>query len=244
MIDACGFLLSTVQPTAMALDPDCIETVTFDSYGTIVDVDAVERALADRVSDPRSVSRLWRFRSLTYAMVSNAIDGYRPFYELLRSSLEYALAAHDENLPTEQREAILETYHELDVFPDVRDAMDDLYDAGYDLYVVSNGNPEMLDSMVSTAGIGGLIAGTVSADEVETFKPEPEIYRHAAARAGTPIDRLCHVSALWFDVQGGKHAGMQGAWVARRGGPPEPFGADPELLVEDFHGVVDALVDR
>ena len=36
----------------MAFDPDRVSTVTFDSYSTLVDVDAAERALADRVADP------------------------------------------------------------------------------------------------------------------------------------------------------------------------------------------------
>jgi FMN phosphatase YigB (HAD superfamily) len=41
----------------MSVDPATVETVTFDSYSTIVDVDAAEQALADRVPDPEPVSR-------------------------------------------------------------------------------------------------------------------------------------------------------------------------------------------
>jgi 2-haloacid dehalogenase len=225
----------------MALDPDAVETVTLDSYGTVVDVDGVERALADRVADPRSVSRLWRYRSLTYATTSNVVGNYRPFYGFLRDSLSYALAAHGEDLPAEEREAILERYHDLPAFDDVRPALERLTAAGYDVYVVSNGNPEMLDSMVEGADLGGLLAGTVSAHEVRTFKPAPEIYRHAAARTGTPIDRICHCSSLWFDVQGAAHAGARTAWVNRDGGPADPFGADPDRVAPDFHAVADAL---
>jgi len=47
----------------------------------------------------------------------------------------------------------------------------------------------MLSSMVEHADIADLVADTVSADEVRTFKPAPEIYRHAAARTGTPSTR-------------------------------------------------------
>ena len=63
----------------MAFDPDRVSTVTFDSYSTLVDVEAAEAALADRVPDPEPVSRLWRSRSLAYAFVSNAVDAYQPF---------------------------------------------------------------------------------------------------------------------------------------------------------------------
>ncbi|QHS16704.1 haloacid dehalogenase type II [Halopenitus persicus] len=225
----------------MSFDAERVRTVTFDSYSTLVDVDAAESALADRVADPEPVSKLWRARSIEYTFVANHLDAYQPFYEMNRDALQYALDAHGVDLPREERDEILAVYHELDVFADVREGIERLRDAGYDCYVVSNGNPEMLASMVDHADIGDLVADTISADEVRTFKPAAEIYRHAAARTGTPIDAIAHVTAGWFDVQGAKHAGMQGVWVDRKGSPWEPFGSDPDLIVESLHELADAL---
>ncbi len=225
----------------MSFDPERVTTVTFDSYSTLVDVDAAERALADRVADPEPVSRLWRSRSLAYTFVANQIDAYQPFYEMNRDALQYALDAHGADVTTAERDEILAVYHELDVFDDVRSGLEALTDAGYDCYVVSNGNPEMLASMVDHADIGDLLEDTVSADEVETFKPAAELYRHAAARTGTPIDEIVHVTAGWFDVLGASHAGMQSAWVDRKSTPWERFAGDPDLTIADFHDLVAAL---
>jgi len=226
----------------VSFDPERVSTVTFDSYSTLVDVDAAERALDDRVPDPEPVSRLWRSRSLAYTFVANQVGAYRPFYELNRAALQYALDATGVDLATEDRDEILAVYHELDVFDDVRDAIERLRAAGYDCYVVSNGNPEMLESMVAHAGIGDLVADTVSAAEVETFKPAADLYRHAAGRTGTPIQEIAHATAAWFDVLGARHAGMQGVRVDRKGDPWEPFaGVDPDLTVETLHGLADAL---
>jgi len=225
----------------MSFEPDRVRTVTFDSYSTIVDVDAAEQALADRVPDPRPVSRLWRSRSLAYTFVANHIDAYQPFYEMNRDALQYALDSYGVDLSTAERDEILAVYHELDVFADVRAGIQRLRDAGYDCYVVSNGNPEMLASMVDHADIGDLLEDTISADEVETFKPDAELYRHAAARTGTPIDEIVHVTAGWFDVQGAIHAGMQGAWVDRKGSPWDTFDGDPDLIVESFYNLADEL---
>jgi 2-haloacid dehalogenase len=225
----------------MPLDPDRVRTVTFDSYSTLVDVEAAEAALADRVPDPEPVSRLWRSRSLAYTFVANAIDAYQPFYEMNRDALTYALAAHGVDLPSAERDEILAVYHELEVFDDVRSGIKRLREGGYEPYVLSNGNPEMLDSMIEHAGIGDLIAGTISADEVETFKPTAELYRHGAARTGTPIDEIVHVTAGWFDVLGASHAGMQAVRVDRKGTPWEPFAGDPDITVESIHELADAL---
>ncbi|EMA29776.1 haloacid dehalogenase type II [Haloarcula japonica] len=226
----------------MPFDPDRVTTITFDSYSTIVDVEAAQKALADRVDDPRPVSRLWRSRSLAYTFLANQIDAYKPFYEMNRDALQYALDAHGVDITTEELDEILAVYHELDVFDDVRDGMNKLYDAGYDLYVVSNGNPEMLDSMVDFAGIGGLLEDTVSADEVQMFKPAAELYRHAADRTETDIEEIAHVTAGYFDVYGAMHAGMQGVWVNRDGGPWDAFAGDPDLTIESFHDLYDQLV--
>ena len=225
----------------MPFDPDRVSTITFDSYSTLVDVDAAEKALADRVDDPEPVSRLWRSRSLAYTFVANQIDAYQPFYEMNRDALQYALDAHGVDITTEERDEILAVYHELDVFDDVRDGIERLREGGYDCYVVSNGNPEMLASMVEHAEIGDIIEDTISAHEVEIFKPNAEIYRHAAGRTGTPIDEIVHVTAGWFDVVGAQHAGMQSAWVDRKDSPWEPFGPEPDLTIKTFYDLADEL---
>jgi len=225
----------------MAFDPDRVSTITVDSYSTLVDVDSVERALAARVGDPEPISRRWRARSLQYTMVANHLETYETFYELNRAALEYALEASDVSLSAAEREEILETYHELAVFEDVRDGLARLAEGGDGVFVLSNGNPAMLASMVDHAGIEDLLAGVISADEIETYKPSRELYRHAAARTGTPIAEIAHASALPLDVQGATNAGMQGVWIDRQGSPWELFGPEPDLTVETFHELADEL---
>ena len=165
------------------------------------------------------------------------------FVENGYDQIEWSLGklAEKGQISEDERDEILAVYHELDVFDDVRDGIERLRDGGYDCYVVSNGNPEMLDSMVEHAAIGDLLEDTISADEVETFKPDAELYRHAAARTGTPIDEIAHVTAGWFDVMGAQHAGMQGVWVDRKETPYEPFDGDPELTIETFYELADEL---
>ena len=226
----------------MPLDVDRVETVTVDSYGTLVDPRAADRALAERVANPEPISRLWRSRSLLYTMVGNFVGFYQPFYEMNRDALTFALAAHGVDLSAEERDAILSVYHDLDAFADVRPGIERLRDAGYEVSVVSNGDPEMLASLVENGGLSEVVTRTVSADEVETFKPHPRIYRHAAARVGTPVENVLHVAGPSFDVLGAKHAGMQAAWVDRYGEPWEGFaGVDPDAVVGGFGDLADDL---
>jgi 2-haloacid dehalogenase len=234
--------MSDSDAGAPTFDPERVTTVTVDSYGTLVDTDAVEARLAEHVDEPEPVSKLWRSRSLMYTMVGNFIGYYQPFYEMNRAALRYALDAHGEAVSADECDEILATYHELDVFEDVRDGIERLLDGGYEVYVVSNGNPDMLASMVSQAEIEALVADTISADEIQTFKPHPSIYRHAAGRTGTPIEEIVHVAGPAFDVLGAMHAGMQGAWIDRDAGPWESFaGIHPDVTVSSFHDLAEAL---
>lgn len=220
----------------MSFDPTAVETITVDSYGTLVDPAAVERTLETHVDDEhvQSVSNQWRSRSLMYTMVSNFTDSYQPFYDMNRDALRVALAGHGVDLDSETIEEILASYHDLDPFEDVRSGLAAIADAGYDVFVVSNGNPDMLESMVETADLESVLAGTISADEIRTFKPDSEIYRHAAARTGTPIESIAHVAGPTFDVQGAMHAGMQGVWINRTGGIWDPFADEPNLTIKTF----------
>lgn len=225
----------------MSFDPDAVETIAFDSYGTLVDVSTVEHRLSEYVDDPSAVSTIWRDRSLTYAMVGNAIDEYDAFFDLIEYALDYALEARGADLSSDEKEDVLSTYHDLDVFADVHDGMDRLREAGYDLYVVSNGNREMLDSLVDFADLEGRIEQTYSADDVERFKPEPTIYRHAADEIGVPIENFAFVGAGWWDVPGAINAGMQGVWIDRQDGMWGPYDVDPDLRIESFHDLADEL---
>lgn len=229
------------------MDRDAVTTITVDSYTTLVDVGSQKAVLeeaVDGIEDAAAISQLWRSQYIQYSMIANDIDEYRPFWELIGQGLRYALEAHGHNVPAEVRDEIRRTVYEdrIAVFEDVADGIGRIVDAGYDVYVVSNGNPEMLDHLLAAAGLNGVVSDAISADEVETYKPDPEIYRHAAARTGTPIDEILHVSGgSMRDVWGAKHAGMQAAWLARpeKKLPRETLGADPDLVVSDFHDLAD-----
>ena len=231
------------------MDEDEIETVTVDSYSTLVDVDAQADALeeyVDGLEDPTPVSQLWRSQYIHYSMVANDIEAYRPFHELIDLGLRYALEVHGHDVGPEVRETIRRTVYEerLTVFEDVSRGIRRIADAGYDVYVLSNGSPAMLGHLVEAADIEGIVSDAISADEIETYKPDPEIYRHAAARTGTPIDRILHVSGgSMRDVWGAKHAGMRACWLARpeKSRPREYLGIDPDVEAESFLDLADRI---
>lgn len=226
----------------MAFDPEVVEAVSFDSFSTLVDVDAAAEAISEYTDAPEQVAATWRERAVQYSRVANYIDAYETYFRMHRYGLEYAVRHYDLAIPDEKLDEITEVYYELPAFDDVYESLERLHDAGYDLYIISNGDPAMLDGLVSATGVEPFLTDMISADEIRTFKPDASIYRLASERADRPPDRIAHVSAGIVDVLGAKHVGMQGVWLNRKALPPEPFGSPPDLTVSTLPPLVDRLV--
>lgn len=227
----------------MPLDPSAVETVTFDSFSTLVDVDSTARAVEAYVEHPVEFAREWHTRAANYGLVANHIDAYATYYQLHRDALEYLFAERDIEISDEELNEITDVYHDMAAFDDVSDGFNKLAALGYDLGVISNGDPPLLESLVRVTGLGDLLSATVSADEIKRHKPAKELYEHAADRLDVPPARVVHVSNGYVDVQGAIHAGMQGIWLNRYRLPPDPFGPDPDQTVTTMPELVD-LFDR
>lgn len=219
----------------MSLEAERVDTITFDSFTTLVDVRGSTRRILERyLDDPEPVATLWRFRAVDYRMVATFVDDYATYYETTEQALRYALAANDVHLSEDQFDDIVSVFLDLDPFDDVRSSMESLAAAGYDLYVLSNGNPAVLEAMVEACDIDDLLIDTISADEIQAYKPDARIYEHAAERTATPIGRIAHVATPWYDIYGAMYAGMQGVWVNRTGAPWDTFDGEPDLTVPDM----------
>lgn len=218
----------------MGIDTSNVDSIAFDSFSTLLDVESSKKALEEYTDNPLEVAQVWRQRALFYSVIANHL-GYETYFDLHQFGLQYASDLYDLNLSEAEIQEINEVYYDLEPFDDVQPVMERLRDAGYDLYIISNGDPEMLDALVETADIGDVLGGVISADEIETLKPSAELYRHAAERAGTPAERMIHVSAAVFDVQGAQNVGMQGVWINRKGIPMDPYGETPDLVINSLN---------
>jgi len=217
----------------------------FDMYGTLCDTSSVrdrlgaELGVAERLV--AAVDETWRRKQLQYSYQSAQMDEYEPFWEITSHALDYALAAYDLDPDPSTRDRIRAAYDHLDPYPEAAATLDRLSDAGHEVVVLSNGNPEMLERLAANAGLRAHLDGIVSADGVRTFKPDPAVYRHAAETLERPIGECRLVSANAWDVAGAGNAGMATTWINRNRDPPETIGATPDTQVSTLPAVADGL---
>jgi 2-haloacid dehalogenase len=130
-----------------------IRAILFDVYGTLLDVhSAIARAGKELGAHAEAVSRLWRQKQLEYTWVWSLRREYRSFQSLTESALDYALAAHGVK-SSSLKERLLSAYQQLDAFPEVATALADLRQRGLRLAAQSNGDPDMLETGLQSAGL-------------------------------------------------------------------------------------------
>ena len=218
------------------------EALAFDMYGTLVDPVGIskqlERYLPDRA---QRLAEVWRQKQLEYTFRLAAMERYEDIEQVTRNALDYALAVVGRELRSEQKDALIAQYNDLERFADVGPGLERLKEAGHAMIVFSNGVPHMLDALMDAAELRPYFQGFVSVDEVKTYKPSPKTYRHAARRLERPIGEVRLVSSNPFDDIGAETAGMKSAWVDRSGGLFDTLGSPPEIVVGTLTELADAL---
>jgi 2-haloacid dehalogenase len=224
-------------------DPGDREVLAFDLYGTLVDPIAIADELGQVLGDGdgREAARLWRLKQLEYSFRLTAMGQYEDFRWVTSRALDFALASAGVSLPGGQARRLIELYDHLPPFPDAVPALRALAGLGYELAVLSNGSPAMIENCLGNSGLGELFGQRISADEIRVFKPSPLVYRHAAARLAVPVGRIRLVTCNAFDSVGASAAGLGTAWVNRSAAPFDTIGRPPDLTVPGLDRLPAAL---
>lgn len=220
--------------------------IGFDVYGTLVDPLAMSGRLEAFAGERASeMAALWRAKQLEYSFRRGLMGDYQNFDVCTRDALIYAAQEMGVEISGADRERLLQSYLELEAFPDVVPGIRALRDQGHRLVAFSNGVAGSLDALLAGAGVLDLLEGIVSVDEIGTFKPSAEVYRYLARRLYSPRDDTWLVSSNHWDVTGARHAGLHAAWVRRTpANLPDPWGREPDLVVSNLEDLAATLVER
>jgi 2-haloacid dehalogenase len=197
--------------------------VLFDAYGTLFDVYSVA-LLAEQLYPAKgeALSLLWRDKQIEYTRLitmserlpqpaqagagaeastkSTPADRYRPFWDITRSALRYACAKLHLELQPQTEERLMNQYRHLSTFPENREVLAELKRLRIPAGILSNGDPEMLEVAVKSAGLAPLLKHVISVHPARRFKTDP-------------------AGATWF--------GYTTLWVNRQAAPPEELGTQP-----------------
>ncbi len=214
-----------------------VRAFVFDAYGTLFDVHAaISRHRAAAGPDADGLSEIWRAKQLEYTWTLTLMGRYEEFWTLTERALDFALARFPSVNP-KLKPKLLDSYRELDAFPDARSALAELKAKGLPTAILSNGAPAMLASAVSAAGLGPLLDHVLSVDAIRIYKPRREVYELATRALALPPAEIGFVSSNRWDAAGGAAAGMKALWVNRGGAPAEYAELAPAATIKNLSGL-------
>lgn len=221
------------------------ETIAFDIYGTLIDTQGMSGMLEKYAGfKAGAFSQLWRQKQLEYSFRRGLMQRYRDFGVCTAQALDFTLQTFGLSLSADEKNELLESYRKLPVFDDVKEGLEQAKKTGFRLYAFSNGNASDVAHLLEHAGIGGYFIDIVSVDEVQSFKPDPAVYRHFLRRSSSNPEHAWLVSSNPFDVLGAASAGMKSVWIQRTPAViMDPWEFSPALSIDTLEGLAEAVTD-
>lgn len=213
-----------------------IDLVVFDILGTLVNEpgglrdNIREFAPAGNADD---LVKLWQ--SHVEDRQRKIVEGHRPYAnsdvidreaaELVAAQCGVTDAAAIDRLATAERR--------LDPWPDTVEYLERLA-RHFPVVGLSNASRATLTHLNARAGLRWHYL--LSAEDAQSYKPAPDVYRLAVGIAGTVPERILMVAAHAWDLRGAQAVGLRTAYVQR------PVG-DPPLDSDSFDYQVAGLAD-
>jgi 2-haloacid dehalogenase len=223
-----------------------VKALTFDQYGTIVDmqgglVAAVAPYLKEKcwAGDPGRFVTWWRRTHFENSMIDSLCDrGHTPYREIGHRAVSYTLARAGIAHSSAEVEWLVGQIETLPPFPEVPAALARLAKL-YRLAILSNGDRDMLEA--AKPQLGHRFDATISVQEAGYFKPHRAAYETAARLLGLAPVQCLHVANHPFDCIGAKAAGMRAAYIDRRGRPFGQTPHEPDIVVKSMTELAELL---
>lgn len=134
------------------------------------------------------------------------------------------------------------TLNQLQPTPGITAALDKARAGGYRPFIVTNGKTSQQLGKVAKLGLDPHVDGMVVSEEAGVTKPDPEIFRIAAHRAGDTLAGAWMIGdSAEADIEGAAAAGLDSVWLRR--GRKYPGGlVRPTLIADSFAEAVDLVL--
>ena len=224
-----------------------IQVCMFDQYGTVVDMQGGLTKVATPyleakgwTGSPNSFVTWWRRTHFENSMIDALLHReHTPYREIGFRALCHVLDRADIAYTDDEVRGLVSEIEKLECFPEVPAALAKLQ-TKYQLVVLSNGDPDMLETAKTYHKVP--FDRVISVKEANSFKPHVATYARAAELLGLRMDQVLFVANHAFDVIGAKAAGMKTAFINRRQRPFERTPYLPDITVRTMQDLADAMV--
>jgi 2-haloacid dehalogenase len=227
-IATAGIAAAVRALQARATESTAFKAIAFDGFAIIDARPVFMRAEAMFPDNGKELSNVWRARQFEYGWLRSLSGRYTNFWRVTEDALLFAARSLQIELSSEQRDRLMQTYLELEAWPDVLPALKRLRETGIRMAFLSNLTAAMLDAVIKNSGLEGLFEDHLTTDRVGAFKPDPRAYQMAVDSFGLKKEQIAFTAFAGWDAAGAKWFGYPTFWVNRTRAPAEELGITPD----------------
>ncbi len=215
----------------------------FDVNETLLDLTPLKEQVVEVLHGNEDLLSLWFSTMLHYSLVTTASGRYEDFGVIGAAALQMVGANNNIDISENKaRDIVVNGLRDLPAHPEVKSALNQLRESGYQLVAFTNGSIEGVKKQFENAGLTDYFDERLSVEDVGKFKPFRETYDWAANKMGVAPNEAMLIAAHGWDVAGALWAGWRAAFVSRPGQQTFPLAPETEIYQPDLQQVADILV--
>jgi 2-haloacid dehalogenase len=204
------------------------KAVAFDAF-PIFDPGPVFRTVSKLFPENGSdLANQWRTSQFEYSWLRTAAGQYKDFWQITTDALRFAAKKLQVTLSPHAMDQLMGQYLQLNTWPDVIPALDQLKKSGLRLCFLSNFTEEMLAANLKHSGADNYFEAIISTHRARTYKPDHKAYELGTKTLGLKKDEILFVAFAGWDACGAKWFGYPTFWLNRLQATEEQLTVHPD----------------
>lgn len=184
-------------------------------------------------------AQLWFAKIFGYTWLRTVGGHYKSFYAVIEDALIFSAESLKIDLPLKKQKQLMSIWVNLEVWPDVKLALQQFKKNNIRLGFLSNLTEEMLRANARNTGIEDAFEFYLSTDRVQAYKPSPLAYQMGVEAFSLPKENITFAAFGGWDAAGAKWFGYPTVWVNRLEAPIEKL----DFKLDGMGKGVDQLVN-
>lgn len=215
--------------------------IIFDVNETLLDMTPLKKKI-NSLLDSNKGFRIWFGMLLQYSLVDNCTNDYHDFTVIANATLDMAAKALKADVDEVKKNEALQTLKKLSAYEDVPKGLKQLKENGFRLATLTNSPFDTLTAQLEQAKLAAYFEATLSIDSIRKYKPALETYQWAAEQMSVNASDAMLVAAHGWDIAGALQAGLQAAFIGRKGQSLYPLSQKPQFSGKNLTEVADSII--
>ena len=136
---------------------------------------------------------------------------------------------------------LLYLYKILLPFKEVPEVLKILKEKNFNLAILSNGTPNLLNQLVKSNNLENIFNDIFSIEEVGVYKPDSKVYDMPIKKYQIKKNEVAFLSANTWDVSGGGNYGYNSIWVNRNNNIFDNLDYRPKIEIKNLNQLLEII---